>query len=52
MFLILKVLGIVQNMSHYICPKCQHKTFIFGENGAEKVSEEMDLEVLGMGMTL
>lgn len=41
------VLGIVQNMSHYICPKCHHKTFIFGENGARSVSQEMNVEILG-----
>jgi len=27
-----KVLGIVENMSYYICPKCGHKEYIFGGN--------------------
>ena len=34
-------------MSHYICPNCQYKTYIFGKDGATNVAKEMDLEVLG-----
>ncbi|XP_067056155.1 iron-sulfur cluster transfer protein NUBPL-like [Acropora muricata] len=41
------VLGLIQNMSHYICPNCQYKTYIFGKDGATNVAKEMDLEVLG-----
>lgn len=43
----LKVLGLVQNMSHYVCPKCQHKAYLFGQDGAKEVAKEMDLELLG-----
>lgn len=34
-------------MSHYVCPKCEHKAYIFGRDGARGVAEEMDLELLG-----
>ena len=44
----IKVLGLVQNMSHYVCPKCEHKAYIFGQDGAKEVAKEMDLELLGI----
>ena len=39
--------GIVQNMSGFSCPKCGHMTDIFGQKGAVKMAEEMELELLG-----
>ena len=47
----LKVLGLVQNMSHYVCPKCQHKAYLFGQDGAKDVAKEMHLELLGTDST-
>ena len=47
-----QVLGLVQNMSCFTCPKCGHKTHVFGEDGAQSLAEEMDLELLGMCNTL
>ena len=35
-------------MSHYVCPKCEHKAYIFGQDGAKEVAKEMDLELLGI----
>lgn len=43
----IKVIGLIQNMSHYVCPKCEHKAYIFGRDGARGVAKEMDLELLG-----
>ncbi len=43
-----QVLGVIENMSHYVCPKCNHKEFIFGENGGKTIAEEMNLEILGI----
>ncbi|XP_015907793.2 iron-sulfur cluster transfer protein NUBPL isoform X1 [Parasteatoda tepidariorum] len=40
------VLGIVQNMSSFICPKCGEITHIFGQDGASKLASELDIEVL------
>ncbi|XP_077797004.1 iron-sulfur cluster transfer protein NUBPL isoform X2 [Macaca mulatta] len=41
------VLGLVQNMSVFQCPKCKHKTHIFGADGARKLAQTLGLEVLG-----
>lgn len=31
-----------------MCPKCDHKEFIFGKNGAKTIAEDMSLEILGI----
>ncbi|CAG8489370.1 21229_t:CDS:2 [Cetraspora pellucida] len=41
------ILGMVQNMSIFVCPNCQHKVHIFGQNGVLKTSKEMGLDYLG-----
>nr|XP_040130890.1 iron-sulfur protein NUBPL isoform X1 [Ictidomys tridecemlineatus] len=41
------VLGLVQNMSVFQCPNCKHKTHIFGADGAKKLAQTLDLDVLG-----
>ncbi|KAM8782710.1 iron-sulfur cluster transfer protein NUBPL isoform 1-T1 [Rhynchonycteris naso] len=41
------VLGLVQNMSVFQCPKCKHKTHIFGADGARRLARILDLDVLG-----
>jgi ATP-binding protein involved in chromosome partitioning len=41
------VLGIVENMSTYICPKCGHEDHIFAEGGGQKMSEQYDVDFLG-----
>lgn len=41
------VLGLVQNMSVFQCPQCKHKTHIFGADGARKLPQTLDLDVLG-----
>ena len=30
-----------------MCPKCQHKAYLFGQDGAKNVAKDMDLELLG-----
>lgn len=41
------VLGIVENMSYFMCPNCDEKHFIFGEGGGKSLAEEGDVELLG-----
>jgi len=41
------VLGVIENMSGFICPKCGYKTDIFKTGGGEKMAEEMNVPFLG-----
>jgi ATP-binding protein involved in chromosome partitioning len=41
------ILGIVENMSIHICSNCGHEEHIFGAGGAERMSRDYDVEVLG-----
>jgi len=41
------VLGVIENMSGFICPECGHKTDIFKTGGGEKMAEEMNVPFLG-----
>ncbi|XP_003464812.1 iron-sulfur cluster transfer protein NUBPL isoform X2 [Cavia porcellus] len=41
------VLGLIQNMSVFQCPKCKHKTHIFGADGAKRLAQSLGLDVLG-----
>src|SRR6187455_1898031 len=41
------ILGIVENMSFHVCSNCGHAEHIFGQGGAEKMSKDYGVEVLG-----
>jgi ATP-binding protein involved in chromosome partitioning len=41
------VLGVVENMSHFICPHCDEKHQIFGSGGGRRLAEELDVPLLG-----
>lgn len=41
------ILGIVENMSCYVCPDCGKKHYPFGESRLEQVAAEYGLEILG-----
>ena len=41
------ILGVVENMSFHVCPKCGHESHIFGSGGAEKMCRDYDSELLG-----
>jgi len=41
------ILGVVENMSFHLCPKCGHESHIFGSGGAERMSRECGTELLG-----
>lgn len=40
------VLGVVENMSVFVCPNCDHESHIFGAHGAAGMAEELGYEVL------
>ncbi len=42
-----KVLGMIENMSTYICPNCGHEAHIFGHGGARADAERLGLPFLG-----
>ena len=39
-----KVLGLVENMSYFICPNCSEKHEIFGESQAENLAKRFDID--------
>lgn len=41
------VLGVVENMSGFVCPDCGSRHDIFGSGGGERVSASLDLPFLG-----
>lgn len=41
------ILGIIENMSYYICERCGHRADIFGHEGARKTAEAMGETFLG-----
>jgi ATP-binding protein involved in chromosome partitioning len=40
-------LGLVENMSHFVCPSCAHETDIFGKGGGESLATELSVPFLG-----
>jgi ATP-binding protein involved in chromosome partitioning len=41
------VLGIVENMSYYVCPKCGNREEIFKHGGGAKTAEQLRIPFLG-----
>ncbi|XP_045918544.1 iron-sulfur protein NUBPL isoform X1 [Micropterus dolomieu] len=41
------VLGLVQNMSVFQCPNCNHQTHIFGSDGARQLADTLGVTLLG-----
>ena len=41
------LVGMVENMSYFICPHCQHEVDIFSRGGAEKTAKQFDVAFLG-----
>ena len=40
-------LGIIENMSTFICPECGHESHIFGHGGARAEAEKLGVDFLG-----
>lgn len=43
----LPVLGLIENMSGFVCPNCGERVDIFGAGGGVNLSEELDIPLLG-----
>jgi len=43
----ISILGIVENMSTYICNHCGHSESIFGLDGGKKIAVQLDVPLLG-----
>jgi len=43
----LKITGIIENMSGFVCPHCHTETAIFGKGGGESMAEEVGAVFLG-----
>jgi len=41
------ILGVVENMSYYLCPQCGHREGIFGHGGARTAAEKLGYKFLG-----
>jgi ATP-binding protein involved in chromosome partitioning len=41
------VLGLVENMSYFVCPHCNQRTEIFDHGGARQASQSFDVPFLG-----
>jgi ATP-binding protein involved in chromosome partitioning len=41
------VLGVIENMSYFLCPHCGERTDIFDHGGARRMAEKMNVPFLG-----
>ena len=40
-------LGVIENMSFYVCPDCSCESDLFGKGGGERVADELNVPFLG-----
>lgn len=43
----LRLIGVVENMSYFICPSCNERHHIFGEGGGRTLADALDTALLG-----
>ncbi|AXV37365.1 MAG: ATP-binding protein [Methanobacterium sp. BRmetb2] len=43
----ISIIGLLENMSGFVCPHCNEEFSIFGQNNGEKIAEKMDIPFLG-----
>jgi ATP-binding protein involved in chromosome partitioning len=41
------ILGVIENMSYFVCPHCGERTDIFRADGGKKTSEKLGVSFLG-----
>lgn len=42
-----EIMGMVENMSHFVCPHCQHEIDIFSKGGGQRTAEQFGVPFLG-----
>src|SRR5450631_3976801 len=42
-----RVLGVVENMSHHVCSHCGHVEHVFGSGGGARMAEQYGVQLLG-----
>ena len=40
-------IGLIENMSHFVCPDCGHESDLFGKGGGERLAAELSVPFLG-----
>jgi ATP-binding protein involved in chromosome partitioning len=40
-------LGIIENMSYFVCPNCSHEADIFGRGGGEQMAADLNVPFIG-----
>jgi ATP-binding protein involved in chromosome partitioning len=43
----LSVIGVIENMSYFVCPHCGERTAIFGEGGGQEAADTLGVPLLG-----
>src|SRR5436190_14569839 len=43
----LKVVGVIENMSYFVCPHCGERTAIFGEGGGQEAADTLGVPLFG-----
>lgn len=41
------IIGLVENMSYFVCPNCSEKHYIFGKGTTQEIAKEYDVPFLG-----
>jgi intein/homing endonuclease len=41
------ILGIVENMSYFVCPHCGERTYVFSAGGGRRIASQLDVDFLG-----
>jgi ATP-binding protein involved in chromosome partitioning len=41
------ILGLIENMSYYLCPSCGHRDEIFSHGGAHRTADQLGVDFLG-----
>jgi ATP-binding protein involved in chromosome partitioning len=42
-----RIIGVIENMSYFVCPSCGEKHFIFGHGGAFEIARAAGTTLLG-----